>query len=310
MGDFLRKLQEDVAEKLQEVSETVQEGVAEILGTEPSEPVPPAPRPLDQPVVSFRDVSLSYDRPILRGVGFDLEPASTKIVLGGSGSGKTTILRLILGLLKPDAGSIVVDGTEITGLTEEALREVRLKIGMVFQEGALFDSISVGENVGYRLFEDAKLPEDEIEAQVREMLGYVGLAPFYERQPAELSGGQRRRVAVARALVSAPRIMLYDEPTTGLDPITATTITDLVVKVRDLHGVSSILVTHQLRDAFNVARTFVTRPGDEPELVRYDDLRLVEGTEFLVLRDGAVVFAGTAHELATSRDPYIREFLS
>ena len=146
MGDFLRKLQEDVAEKLQEVSETVQESVAEILGTEPAA-APPSPRPLDQPIVSFRDVSLSFDRPILRGVSFDLGPASTMIVLGGSGSGKTTILRLILGLLEPDAGSIVVDGTEITGLTEEALREVRLKIGMVFQEGALFDSLTVADNV-------------------------------------------------------------------------------------------------------------------------------------------------------------------
>jgi phospholipid/cholesterol/gamma-HCH transport system ATP-binding protein len=310
MGDFLRKLQEDVAGKLQEVSETVQESVVGILGAEPAASGPPEPRALDQPVVSFRDVFLSFDRPILRGVSFDLAPGSTKIVLGGSGSGKTTILRLILGLLKPDAGSIVVDGTEVTALDEEALRGVRLKIGMVFQEGALFDSLSVGENVGYRLVEDAELPEEEIEARVREMLGYVGLAPFVDRQPAELSGGQRRRVAVARALVSAPRIMLYDEPTTGLDPITATTITDLVVKVRDLHGVSSILVTHQLRDAFNVARTFVVRPGDEPELARYDDLRQVAGTDFLVLRDGAVVFSGTAHELATSSDPYLREFLS
>ncbi len=276
MSDFLRKLHEEVTEKLQEVSDTVQESVAGLLGTE-AEASAPLLRALDEPIVSFRDVSLAFDRPILRGVSFDLRPGSTKIVLGGSGSGKTTILRLILGLLKPDEGSILVDGTEVAGLTEEELRDVRLKIGMVFQEGALFDSLTVGENVGYRLFEEDRLPEEEIEARVREMLGFVGLAPFYERRPSELSGGQRRRVAVARALFTGPRIMLYDEPTTGLDPITATTITDLIVKVRDLDGVSSILVTHQLRDAFNVARTFVSRPGEELEFVRFDDLSPARG---------------------------------
>jgi len=309
MSEFRRRLQE-VSERIQEVSETVQESVSDLLGLQSEVASAALPRPLDEPVVSFRDVSLSFDRPILRGVSFDLRPGSTKIVLGGSGSGKTTILRLILGLLQPDTGSIVVQGEEIVGLSEEELRGVRLRIGMVFQEGALFDSLTVGENVGYRLFEDGRLPDEVIEARVREMLGYVGLSPFYERRPAELSGGQRRRVAVARALLSGPGIMLYDEPTTGLDPITATTITNLMVKVRDLQGVSSLFVTHQLRDAFNVARTFVSRPGDEPVLVRFDDLRILAGTEFLVLRDGVVHFEGSAHELATSRDPYLREFLS
>ena len=154
-----------------------------------------------------------------------------------------------------------MDGTEVSLLSEEEMRAVRLKIGMVFQEGALFDSLTVGENVGYRLFEEGELEEAEIEERVREMLGFVGLAPFYERMPSELSGGQRRRVAVARALVARPQIMLYDEPTTGLDPITATNLTDLIAKVRDLDGVSSIMVTHQLRDAYNVARTFVLRRG-------------------------------------------------
>ncbi len=212
-----------------------------------------------EPIVSFRDVHLSFDRPILRGVSFDLRPGTTKIVLGGSGSGKTTILRLILGLLQPDQGSVLVHGTEVRGMGEQRLRELRLKIGMVFQEGALFDSLSVGENVGYRLSEERCHTEDEIEARVRELLGFVGLQPFYERRPSELSGGQRRRVAVARALAGQPKIMLFDEPTTGLDPITSTTITDLIVKARDLDRVSSILVTHQLRDAFNVARTRVGR---------------------------------------------------
>jgi phospholipid/cholesterol/gamma-HCH transport system ATP-binding protein len=301
MGDFLRKLQE--------VGETVSEGVSGLLGRE-EETAAVAPRALDQPLVSFRDVHLSFDRPILKGVSFDLLPGSTKIILGGSGSGKTTILRLILGLLKPDAGEILVDGVSVGALSEEELRPVRLKIGMVFQEGALFDSLSVADNVGYRLNEDGDRPAEEIEGRVREMLGYVGLLPFYDRMPSELSGGQRRRVAVARALLAQPQLMLYDEPTTGLDPITATTITDLIVKVRDLHGGTSILVTHQLRDAFNVARTFVRRQGEEFVYHRLEETALLAGTDFLMLRDGQVLFEGSARELETSRDSYVREFLS
>jgi len=275
----------------------------------PPEP-PPGPRDPDEPIISFREVHLSFDRPILQGVSFDLAPGTTKVVLGGSGSGKTTILRLILGLLKPDAGSIHVDGADVGRLDEEDLRPVRLKIGMVFQEGALFDSLTVGENVAYRLVEDGDVPAQEIEARVREMLGFVGLERFYERMPSELSGGQRRRVAFARALVARPQIMLYDEPTTGLDPITSKTITDLIVKVRDLDGVTSILVTHQLRDAFNVARTFMWREDGEfvPKVV--EDLSTLEGTEFMMLRQGVVEFKGTPHELQTSEDAYIREFLS
>jgi phospholipid/cholesterol/gamma-HCH transport system ATP-binding protein len=267
-------------------------------------------RDVDEPVISFRDVHLAYDRPILKGVSFDLGPGTTKIVLGGSGSGKTTILRLVLGLLKPDAGSILVDGREISGLDEEDMREVRLKVGMVFQEGALFDSLTVGENVGYRLHEDGELPEAEIEERVREMLGFVGLATHYEKMPSDLSGGQKRRVAFARALVARPQIMFYDEPTTGLDPITSTTITDLICKVRDLDGVSSLLVTHQLRDAFNVARTFMLKRDDEYATSVVEDMSTLEGTEFMMLREGTVVFQGSAHELQTSTDPYIREFLS
>jgi phospholipid/cholesterol/gamma-HCH transport system ATP-binding protein len=265
---------------------------------------------LEPPIISFRDVKLAFERPILQGVSFDLGPGTTKIVLGGSGSGKTTILRLILGLLKPEAGSIVVDGTDVAGLSEAEMRDVRLKIGMVFQEGALFDSATVGDNVAFRLVEDGELDEEEIEARVREMLGFVGLSDFAHRMPSELSGGQRRRVAVARALVARPRIMLYDEPTTGLDPLTATTITDLIVKVRDLDGVSSILVTHQMRDAFNVARTFMMKQGEayEPNVV--EDLSVLEGTEFMMLREGKVVFEGAARELQASPDPYIKGFLA
>jgi phospholipid/cholesterol/gamma-HCH transport system ATP-binding protein len=266
-------------------------------------------KPRAAPILAFRDVHLSFDRPILKGVSFDLAQGTTKIILGGSGSGKTTILRLILGLLKPDAGSISVLGSEVAGMTEDEMRAVRLMVGMVFQEGALFDSLTVAQNVGYRLQED-HLDEAEVEERVREMLGFVELDPFYDRMPSELSGGQRRRVAVARALASRPRIILYDEPTTGLDPITATTITDLIVKVRDLDGVTSILVTHQLRDAFNVARTFMLRKNGEfvPSVV--EDLSTLAGTEFLMLKEGEVEFEGSAHELQESSDAYIREFLS
>jgi phospholipid/cholesterol/gamma-HCH transport system ATP-binding protein len=269
-----------------------------------------APAVVEQPVVSFRDVRLAFDRPVLKGVSFDLLPGRTKIVLGGSGSGKTTLLRLALGLLAPDSGSVRVSGFEVPQLDEDALREVRLRMGMVFQEGALFDSLSVGANVGYRLHEDGWLDAEEIVRRVREILGFVGLGPYHERMPAELSGGQRRRVALARALAARPEIMLYDEATTGLDPITARAITDLIVKVRDLDGVSSILVTHQLRDAFNVARTFTYRRDGEWEFNSVDDLAQVVGTEFLMLRDGEVVFEGTPHQLVATRDPYIREFLS
>ena len=298
MSELFRRIQE------------VKEGVSELLGVAapPDEVV--SPLPLDEPVISFRDVSLAFDRPILRGVSFDLNPGETKVVLGGSGSGKTTLLRLILGLLKPDSGSVTVAGTDVTTLTEEELRPVRLRVGMVFQEGALFDSLKVAENVGFQLSEVEGLSEEEVENRVRQMLGFVGLASFYERMPSELSGGQRRRVAVARALAAQPEIMLYDEPTTGLDPITASTITDLIVKVRDLDGVSSLLVTHQLRDAFNVARTFVRREGDDYLYSRILDLSQLAGTSFLMLREGAVHFEGSPHELVTSRDPYIREFLS
>ena len=297
MSELLRRIHE------------VKEGVSELLGVSPHHEEAARPLALDEPVVSFRDVHLAFDRPVLRGVSFDLNPGETKVILGGSGSGKTTVLRLILGLLKPDAGTITVAGMKVADLSEEELRPVRLRVGMVFQEGALFDSLTVGENLGFQLAEEGQMDEDQIEARVREMLGFVGLAPFYDRKPSELSGGQRRRVAVGRALAARPEIMLYDEPTTGLDPITATTISDLIVKVRDLDGVSSILVTHQLRDAFNIARTFVRPDGDDYAYSRIEDLKVLAGTSFLMLREGAVHFEGSPHDLVTSQDPYLREFL-
>ncbi|HEX6164148.1 MAG TPA: ATP-binding cassette domain-containing protein, partial [Vicinamibacterales bacterium] len=206
------------------------------------------------PVVLFDKVNLSFDeKVILRDVTFSVRAGHTKIFLGASGAGKSTILKLMLGLLKPDSGTIWVLGHRVDLMNEAQLMRVRHHMGMVFQEGALFDSFTVGENVGYKLYEETDMPLDQVRERVQEVLGFIGLGEFIDRMPSELSGGQRRRVAIARAMAAKPRILLYDEPTTGLDPITATTVDEEIVKLRDLENVTSILVTHQLRDAFFVA---------------------------------------------------------
>lgn len=264
----------------------------------------------DEPVIEFRDVHLAFDeKVILQGVTFTLEKAHTKIVIGASGSGKSTILKLILGLLKPDAGEIYVNGERVDNLDEDELIRVRADLGMVFQEGALFDSLTVRENVGYRLFEETKMPIAQVDARVKEVLGFVGLGEFMDRMPSELSGGQRRRVAIARALTSKPHVLLYDEPTTGLDPITAITVDDEIIKLRDIEGVSALLVTHQLRDAFYVATHEAIQKGSELEFVpaRPEKAGM---TEFLMLKDGRVAFEGAADELRSSDDPYLKAFLS
>lgn len=263
--------------------------------------------------IAFRNVYYAYpgaDEYALRDISFDLPPGGTEIILGGSGSGKSTILKLILGLIKPESGSITVDGLETSEMSEDELMSVRAKMGMVFQEGALFDSLTVAENVGFRLRDYEHLSEEEIEQRVRRMLGFVGLEEFYERMPSELSGGQRRRVAVARAMAHQPQLLLYDEPTTGLDPITAATICDLIVKLRDLEGVSSVLVTHQLRDAFQVAQSFVFMRDGQITYNRIEDLKLLVGTEFIMLNNGEIVFRGQQVELRRCPHPYVREFLA
>src|SRR5215208_45575 len=215
------------------------------------------------PVVVFDGVCLAFDeKVILSGVSFTLLKGHTKIFLGASGAGKSTILKLILGLLKPDSGVIWVNGERVDQMNEREMMTVRADLGMVFQEGALFDSITVAENVGYKLYEELRWPDDRVDARVREVLGFIGLAEFIDRMPSELSGGQRRRVAIARAMAAKPRILLYDEPTTGLDPITCLTVDEEIVKLRDLEQVSSVLVTHQLRDAFFVAEHAASREGD------------------------------------------------
>jgi phospholipid/cholesterol/gamma-HCH transport system ATP-binding protein len=261
------------------------------------------------PVVVFDKVSLAFDeKVILRDVTFTLIKGHTKIILGASGAGKSTILKLITGLLRPDAGVIWVNGERVDGMTELELMRVRGDLGMVFQEGALFDSLSVRENVGYKLWEELYWPDDKVNARVEEILGFIGLSEHVDKMPSELSGGQRRRVAIARAMAAKPRVLLYDEPTTGLDPITATTVDEEIVKLRDLEGVSSIVVTHQLRDAFFIAgHRAVLNGGVQIEVATEDKS---EEAEFIMLRDGGIVFEGPAGELKRSTDPYLRKFLS
>jgi phospholipid/cholesterol/gamma-HCH transport system ATP-binding protein len=262
------------------------------------------------PIIIFDRVSLAFDeKVILNEVSFTLIKGHTKLILGASGAGKSTILKLILGLLRADAGRIWVNGEQIDRMREEELMKVRVDLGMVFQEGALFDSLTVRENVGYKLYEETSAPLEQIDQRVKEVLGFVGLAEYIDRMPSELSGGQRRRVAIARAMAAKPRILLYDEPTTGLDPITALTIDDEITKLRDLEGVSSILVTHQLRDAFHVATTTAVRENGRERFVPADSKKADEA-EFLMLRDGQVIFEGNASELRSSKDEYIQRFLS
>ena len=264
------------------------------------------------PIVVFDKVTLAFDeKVILDEISFTLKTGHTKIFLGASGAGKSTILRLILGLLKPDSGHIFVNGDQVDGMTEDEMMKVRADLGMVFQEGALFDSLTVRENVGYKLFEQ-KVPFDEAHRRVEEVLGFVRLGDYIDRKPSELSGGQRRRVAIARAMAAKPRILLYDEPTTGLDPITSITIDEEIIKLRDIEHVSSIVVTHQLRDAFYVAEHMAAL--DDSGRLRFERApdHQTDEAEFIMLRDGRIAFEGNATELrdVQKRDPYIEAFLS
>ena len=264
------------------------------------------------PIIVFDDVELAFDeKVILRNVSFTLRTGHTKIFLGASGAGKSTILRLILGLLKPDAGRIFVNGEQIDRMREDEMMRARADLGMVFQEGALFDSLTVRQNVGYKLYEELQWPAEKADARVVEVLGFVGLGEFIDRMPSELSGGQRRRVAIARAMAAKPRILLYDEPTTGLDPITSVTVDEEIIKLRDLEGVSSVLVTHQLRDAFYVAEHAASRSGKEIRIEPAAEGKS-DQAEFIMLKDGGILFEGNATELreAAKKDEYIRAFLS
>lgn len=265
----------------------------------------------DRPAVVFDHVSLAFDDTVvLKDVSFALPAGHTKIILGASGAGKSITLKILLGLLKPDSGTVWVNGQRVDDLTEEEMMAVRTNLGMVFQEGALFDSLTVRENVGYRLYEETRLPLEDVDRRVDEVLGFIGLGEFAERMPSALSGGQRRRVAIARAMASKPKILLYDEATTGLDPITAMTVDDEIIKLRDIETVTSIVVTHQLRDAFYVATHVAARDSGGRIQIAPADREKERESEFLMLRDGLIVFEGDAEALRQSKDAYLKTFLS
>jgi phospholipid/cholesterol/gamma-HCH transport system ATP-binding protein len=259
-------------------------------------------------IIVFDDVAIAFDENIvLDGVSFQLRPAETKILLGVAGAGKSTVLKLALGLMKPDRGHIWVLGQDVTEMQEEDLFDLRRRIGMVFQESALFDSFTVRENVAYRLIEEHVSP-DETERRVREALRFVELEHTLDLFPAELSGGMRRRVAIARAIVTQPEVLLYDSPTGGLDPVTSTTIIELLVKQRDVYHTSALLVTHRLQDAFTMATHCFDTKANEMRPLSGNQINL--DTTFIILRDGKVIFDGTTPELAQSRDEYIREYIA
>ena len=265
----------------------------------------------NEQVVELDHVQLAFDeKVVLQDVSFTLERGHTKIILGASGSGKSTILKIITGLLRSDSGAVTVNGSRVDQLGERDLMAVRNDLGMIFQEGALFDSLTVRENVGYKLYEETNQPLEEVGKRVEEVLGSMGLSEHIDKMPSELSGGQRRRVAIARALAFKPRILLYDEATTGLDPITATTVDDEMIKLRDLEEVSSIIVTHQLRDAFYVAQHMAVRGADGSVEIVPATPEKADEAEFIMLRDGLICFEGKAEELRRSTDPYLRSFLS
>lgn len=262
-------------------------------------------------IIRFENVSKRYGSQIvLDDFSMVVHPAETKVILGGSRSGKSTILKMVLGLVKPDAGKIFVDGKEISGLSEEDLMPFRRQMGMVFQEGAIFDSLSVGENVGYRLREDGGYSEREFRETVKQVLGFVGLENTIDMMPSELSGGMRRRVGIARALVGDPRIVLYDEPTAGLDPITSRTIIELIIKLRDLEGVTSVLVSHDLDAAMILASEYASIDAQGNAAMRAENGEMcLINTRFLMLKAGRVIFEGPDELLRGCDDEYVQDFL-
>lgn len=275
----------------------------------PVEQPQPLPPQGANPVIRFENVELAFDHPVLEGISFEVSPGETRVLLGVAGTGKTLILKLSLGLIKPDSGHIWVLGNEITAMKESELYGFRRDIGMVFQESALFDSLTVEENVAYRLIEETGRVTEEIHQRVLEALRFVELEHTVFLYPSELSGGMRRRVAIARAIITQPKLLLYDSPTGGLDPVTSNTIIELVVKQRDVYHTSSLLVTHRLQDAFTMASHYFDRQQNKmvpfPAGSQHDSK-----TSFLILRDGKIIFEGRATELLRCHDPYIREYLS
>jgi phospholipid/cholesterol/gamma-HCH transport system ATP-binding protein len=260
----------------------------------------------EAPAVAVEHVSYAFDDfVVLRDVSFTVPRGSMTMLLGASGAGKSVLLKLILGLLRPDSGTISVNGERIDRMPEQLLLGLRSDIGMVFQENALFDSLTVAENVGFRLQDSANFSNEDVDARVAEVLGFVGLTGYEERMPSALSGGQRRRVGIARAMASKPGLLLFDDPTTGLDPVIASNVDDEIVKLRDLEHVTSIFVTHQIRDAFYVARHEAVATGGEIDIRE----SATERARFLVLHEGRIFFEGTGAELLAAHDAYLKEFL-
>jgi phospholipid/cholesterol/gamma-HCH transport system ATP-binding protein len=261
------------------------------------------------PAIVFDNVAIAFEENVvLDGVSFQLPLGETKALFGIAGSGKSTILKLTLGLLPPDSGRIFLLGEEVTRMSEQELFELRRRVGIVFQESALFDSLTVRENVAFRLMEEG-ISEEVIERRVREALRFVELEQTVDMFPSELSGGMRRRVAIARAIITQPEVILYDSPTGGLDPVTSNTIIELIMKQRDVYKTSALLVTHRLQDAFTMATHQFDK--DTNQMIALPKGQLCDvAMSFLLLRDGKVIFDGDGHHLATSRDPYIREYIS
>ncbi len=262
------------------------------------------------PAIEFRDVVLAFDdKVILNKLSFKVNKGETRIILGGSGGGKSTIIKLVLGLLKPDSGRVFVDGEDITEYNEVQMMSVRKKIGMVFQEGALFDSLSVYDNVAYRLHEQG-LKEEDVEPEVRRMLRFVNLEDAIDKMPSELSGGMRRRVGIARALIGDPKIVLFDEPTAGLDPPTARTICELAMKLRDLEDVSSIFVTHEMNNVEYLCSEYAV-VNEEGQVVfeREGERLCLINSKVMMIREGNIIFSGTDESLRHADDAYIQKFL-
>jgi phospholipid/cholesterol/gamma-HCH transport system ATP-binding protein len=260
------------------------------------------------PVVAFENVSISFDlKKVLDDISFSVAQGETRIILGPAGGGKSVLMKLTNGLLRPDSGTIRVFGQEVSSMPEQDLFKLRGKIGMVFQESALFDSLSVEDNVAYRLHEE-HVPEKEAHERVIEALKFVELEQAVAKFPSELSGGMRRRVSIARAIISRPDLILYDSPTGGLDPITSTTIIELVMKQRDVNHTTSLMITHRLQDAFTLAMNRFNPETGKMQLI--PDGGVDEGTKFLVLNEGKIVFDGTTHQLVHSNDPWLRDYLS
>ncbi len=270
-------------------------------------PPSPAPSPAANPVVAVRGVSVAFDGPpVLQDITFSVAPAETRILLGPAGVGKSVLLKLIIGLIRPQQGSVVLFGEDISRISEQRLFPLRSRAGMVFQEGALFDSLTVRDNVAYQLIQE-RMPDEEIDSRAREALSFVGLEETFHLYPPSLSGGMRRRVAIARAFIHEPELILYDSPTGGLDPVTSTTIIELIVKQRDVRATPSLLVTHRMQDAFTLCNH--RYDAEQGCMVPLPAGETNPNTTFLMLEEGRLIFDGSLHDLLRSQNSFVREFL-